>query len=142
MDTPAVVDVLKVDQSKFEVQQLSDRKFLIRLRGAKLFHPMGTDPEVARIMEYLHKDRDRVVITYKVREETWEEVGYIGCTTGPLKCPIMVYNERARGGSLIFSDAIFRIASSRLTPKRNGLDLNVTYHVEKTGVRRIFYEKE
>lgn len=67
-----------------------------------------TSAAVIAILEVLRDSKERVVIDYG----TWTEIGRVGRTTGDRKSPLLVYNSRSLGGSLIDTVGIVSIRSS------------------------------
>ena len=90
-------------------------------------------PEVIRILEGLRHDFQaaniglrstarRIVVEYGDTKtgECWndprdasQESGYVGRSTGQIKCPLLIHSVRSLGGGAISADSIFRIRTAQ-----------------------------
>jgi len=80
---------------------------------------IDTNDKVIEVLERCRMNNTRIVIDYGNVEtkESWNEVndisGYIGRSTGSVKIPLLVYNNRSIGGSGILSHCILSIKESK-----------------------------
>lgn len=82
------------------------------------YYNKDTNDEVIRILEICRQNRTRIVLDYgdpetgKSWNETFDVTGYIGRSTGQIKIPILVYNNRSLGGGGILTHKIISIKTS------------------------------
>jgi hypothetical protein len=80
---------------------------------------IDTNDKVIEVLERCRMNNTRIVIDYGNVEtkESWNEVndvsGYVGRSTGNVKIPLLVYNNRSIGGSGILSHCILSIKESK-----------------------------
>ena len=93
----------------------------------------NTTDEVIKILEIAKKNKARIRLTYGNPETglDWGEEhdieGYVGCSMGPMKIPLLVYNARSMGGGGILTDCIVKIEAAR---GKAVLYQNPKYHKE------------
>lgn len=91
--------------------------------GGKLYKVMNgtyysesTPDAVIRKLEFARQFKLRVRIFLgkggKVWNEAYDIIGYIGCSTGDIKVPLIIYDRRSRGGAGILSDCIIKIVTT------------------------------
>lgn len=79
---------------------------------------IATNQEVIRILEICRKNRTRIVLDYGDSEtgQSWGEKfdiqGYVGCSTGNIKIPLLIYNKSSTGGGAILDHCIISIKTS------------------------------
>ncbi len=82
-----------------------------------------TDPACMKVLEAARINRTRIKIDFGNVEAcvSWNEAGdtagYVGRSTGTIKIPILVHNERSLGGGEILTACILSI---RHANKKNG----------------------
>jgi hypothetical protein len=116
-------ELLAVAVRDFVVGSLEQYAEYLRLESAvaqknfltPLYEP-GTLPEVQRILESCRASRTRVRIFYgspatgRDALEEYDTTGYVGCSMGPIRIPLLVVPRKAYGGSLS-SDRVLRIVA-------------------------------
>ncbi len=95
-------------------QTFDDKVTKYKLRYGIYFHEETPDV-VAAILAGCRERRQRIRVHYGEQadgRDWWEEndvEGYVGCSTGPLKIPLLVYNRRSMGGGHLLDHHIVRI---------------------------------
>lgn len=86
-----------------------------------LYYHRETSDEIIGIIDRLHRERTRVVISYGdvvsgrmwgIDEET-DVTGRISNSMGPVKIPILIHNSRSMGGGSLLEHGIIRIRYAR-----------------------------
>ena len=87
------------------------------------FYPIGTDHHLIRTLERARENKTRLRVWFGEYDETGEKLrvftiendtmGRIGRTTGPIKAPLLVYNARSRGGTVLDADMIVAIKATK-----------------------------
>lgn len=77
-----------------------------------------TPPIVRQHLDYVRVTRQRVELTYGNQDSGLTfgddpELGYIGRSTGAIKVPLLIHNNRSTGGPAILDHCIIRIRSAR-----------------------------
>lgn len=70
-----------------------------------------TAPSMIPVLEQCRVNQIRIAVRYQ--ENGPQHRGYVGRTTGQIKCPLLVHNSRSRGGVLLSEDSIIEIRVSR-----------------------------
>lgn len=79
----------------------------------------NTPEKVIQVLLYAMNTRQRIRIFYGDKRtgkdwcETYDTMGYVGSSMGPVKIPILVNNSRSMGGSAILTGSIVRITIDR-----------------------------
>jgi hypothetical protein len=74
---------------------------------------------IVTILEIARKNKIRLVLDYGdiLTGKSWNEIyginGYIGRSTGTIKIPILIYNNRSIGGGAILDQCIIKISESK-----------------------------
>lgn len=94
-----------------------------RVCNGTWYHANTLD-DVIRWLETFRERRDRIRVTYGVIfdgqvSETHKRVGYVDRSAGPMKIPLIVYNDRCINGDTILSEQIvkFEYANKRSCKK-------------------------
>jgi hypothetical protein len=104
-----------------------------------MFYRVATPDAVVRALEEVRSADVRVRLYYGDRKtgRDWLEEhhveGYIGCSTGPLKVPLLIYNRRSAGGFALLDHCIVKIK------RTTGSDLyqHPKYHTGTFVVRNL-----
>lgn len=107
----------------YEIRESHGKEYKVTDNGT--FYPVLTPDDVIKAVEHAKAGRYRVRVFIGYTEEyakrtgsdperplgtAWPEefmvTGYIGRTTGQIKSPILVHNERSMGGCIISTDCI------------------------------------
>ena len=89
-----------------------------RLDNDTCYHA-ETDREVINVLEWARGTRTRIHIHYGdiATGKDWNEEhdieGYIGRSTGSIKIPLLVYNDRSYGGGGLLDHCIVKISEAR-----------------------------
>jgi len=77
-----------------------------------------TSAEVIQVLERARTNRTRITLDYgdTKTSKSWNEIhditGRVGCSTGNIKIPLLVYNSRSFGGGGILDHCIIGIKES------------------------------
>lgn len=97
-----------------------------------------TPDDVIRVLENARQSRVRLHISYgdvttgRDWLETFEALGYVGRSVGPVKVPLLIANRRSTGGGAILDHCIVRI---RTVAGGRFLWQHPTYHHGKVEIR-------
>ena len=89
------------------------------------------DKVVSILLNYMNSNQ-RIRIFYGDRKtgrdwcEEWDTMGYVGCSTGKIKIPLLVNNSKSMGGMGINTGSIVRI-----TVNKHDIYRHPKYHIGK-----------
>ena len=78
-----------------------------------------TPDKIIEILERARQNNTRILLDYGNVEtgQSWGEVydirGYVGRSTGEIKIPLLIYNQRSLGGEGILTSCIVKIVESK-----------------------------
>lgn len=85
-----------------------------QLDNGTCYHEQTPD-KLVEVLEYARQNRNRVRVYYGNNGKSWHEendtIGYIGRSTGNIKIPLLVYNNRSFGGGALLDHCIVKIVT-------------------------------
>lgn len=79
------------------------------------FYKKTTNDDVIRMLEHARNNHIRITLDYGDAKtgrswgEQYDITGYVGRSTGSIKIPLLIYNNRSMGGGSILDDCIISI---------------------------------
>lgn len=79
----------------------------------------GTDEKLINVLERAKNNRTRIKVYFGDTEtgKNWNEehdtIGYVGRTSGQIKCLILVFNARSFGGGILSTDNILKVRTTK-----------------------------
>lgn len=94
-----------------------------RKQLGKMFFDIDTPETVCNLLNRYNEQRDKTRIrifygdteTGKCWLEEYDIMGYVGCSMGPVKIPLLINNKRSIGGGAILDNCIVKITENKRT---------------------------
>lgn len=102
-----------------EIIKDSTRKEYLRSMDTQLCYNTETSMDVINVIERAFKDRTRLIFDFgdTATGESWGEVndivGRIGRSTGLIKVPLLIFNNRSCGGGALLTHRVIKICTSK-----------------------------
>lgn len=104
---------------KIVTEKLKDRTLKYKQLLNGICYNSETPNNLIEVLEKLRESRTRIKVYYGDKktgldwQESYDILGRIGNSTGSIKIPLLVYNERSLGGEALLSQCIVKIESTK-----------------------------